>query len=93
MDLDSECDEPKTMYMKDGTLRYICPRCGVKYKKITAVRGHMRECGLGAQCPFCPKIVTQRRNLPKHIERHQKNVSNFPSLKILSVETLSNEMK
>lgn len=58
--------------MNDGQIRHVCPQCGVKYKKFSALKGHFRECGRGAQCPLCPKIVTQRRNLAKHMERHQK---------------------
>uniref|UniRef100_A0A1Q3EYU7 C2H2-type domain-containing protein n=1 Tax=Culex tarsalis TaxID=7177 RepID=A0A1Q3EYU7_CULTA len=65
--------EPKVMIMDDGLARYVCPQCGVKYKKLSALRGHMKECGKGAQCPLCPKIVTQRRNLAKHMERHRRD--------------------
>lgn len=83
--------EPKIMIMNDGP-RYVCSRCGVKYKKgwklrgllsislilifsftVSALRSHMRECGLGAQCPFCPKVVTQKRNLAKHMEKHKRD--------------------
>ncbi|XP_058123239.1 longitudinals lacking protein, isoforms N/O/W/X/Y-like [Anopheles ziemanni] len=53
--------EPKVMIMDDGLARYVCPQCGVKYKKMSALRGHMKECGKGAQCPVCPKIVTQKQ--------------------------------
>lgn len=60
------------MLMDDGHPRFICPRCGVKYKKISGLRGHLKECGTGAQCPMCPKIVTQRRNLRKHMEKHKR---------------------
>lgn len=59
--------------MDDGQPRFVCPRCGVKYKKISGVKGHLKECGKGAQCPLCPKIVTQRRNLPKHMEKHKRD--------------------
>lgn len=59
--------------MDDGQPRFVCPRCGVKYKKISGVKGHLKECGKGAQCPLCPKIVTQRRNLPKHMEKHRRD--------------------
>lgn len=65
--------EPKVVIMDDGLTRFVCPQCGVKYKKVSALRGHMKECGKGAQCPLCPKIVTQRRNLPKHMERHRRD--------------------
>ena len=44
------------MMMNDGQVRYICPQCGVKYKKMSALKGHFRECGTGAQCPLCPKV-------------------------------------
>ena len=79
--------EPKVVIMDDGLTRYVCPQCGVKYKKLSALRGHMKECGKGAQCPLCPKIVTQRRNLAKHMERHRRDgllefhhfIDNFPS--------------
>lgn len=64
--------QPQVMVMDDGHPRYICPRCGVKYKKISGLRGHLKECGTGAQCPICPKIVTQRRNLRKHMEKHKR---------------------
>lgn len=39
---------------------------------VSALRSHVRECGIGAQCPLCPKIVTQKRNLPKHMEKHKR---------------------
>lgn len=64
--------QPQVMYMDDGQPRFICPQCGVKYKKISGLRGHLKECGTGAQCPICPKIVTQRRNLRKHMEKHKR---------------------
>lgn len=64
--------QPQIMLMDDGQPRFICPRCGVKYKKISGLRGHLKECGTGAQCPICPKIVTQRRNLRKHMEKHKR---------------------
>lgn len=28
---------------------------------MSALRGHLRECGVGAQCPLCSKRVTQKR--------------------------------
>lgn len=59
--------------LEDNQLRFICKRCGVKYKKMGALRSHLRECGTGAQCPLCPKIVTQRRNLRKHMEIHKRD--------------------
>ncbi|XP_053687073.1 protein tramtrack, alpha isoform-like [Sabethes cyaneus] len=62
----------KTVTMDDGVVRYLCPQCGVKYKRVSALRTHMKECGKGAQCPLCSKIVTQRRNLAKHMERHKR---------------------
>lgn len=40
---------------------------------VSALRSHVRECGIGAQCPLCPKIVTQRRNLAKHMEKHKRD--------------------
>lgn len=40
---------------------------------VSALRSHVRECGIGAQCPLCPKIVTQKRNLPKHMEKHKRD--------------------
>lgn len=75
--------------MNDG-VRYVCNRCGVKYKKsnvyilfnsleiifnflVSALRSHVRECGIGAQCPLCPKVVTQKRNLAKHMEKHKRD--------------------
>lgn len=61
--------------MDDGQPRFVCPQCGVKYKKVSGLRGHMKECGRGAKCPLCPKVVTQRRNLRKHMERHQREAS------------------
>lgn len=84
--------EPKVIYMNDG-VRYVCNRCGVKYKKskinfqfylihinffqnnftVSALRSHVRECGIGAKCPLCPKVVTQKRNLPKHMEKHKRD--------------------
>uniref|UniRef100_A0A1B0CV34 C2H2-type domain-containing protein n=1 Tax=Lutzomyia longipalpis TaxID=7200 RepID=A0A1B0CV34_LUTLO len=64
---------PLVMFMDDGLPRYVCPQCGVKYKKFSALKAHRKECGRGAQCPLCPKIVTQKRNLPKHMERHAKD--------------------
>ncbi|CAO1421400.1 unnamed protein product [Diamesa serratosioi] len=71
LDVDEDMPVPKIMMMTDG-LRYVCGRCGVKYKKISALRSHLRECGRGAQCPLCPKIVTQKRNLAKHMEKHKR---------------------
>ncbi|XP_059614910.1 uncharacterized protein LOC132260654 [Phlebotomus argentipes] len=65
--------EPLVIYMDDGLPRYVCPQCGVKYKKVSALKAHRKECGKGAQCPLCPKIVTQKRNLAKHMERHAKD--------------------
>lgn len=38
-----------------------------------SLSAHRKECGKGAQCPLCPKIVTQKRNLAKHMERHAKD--------------------
>lgn len=88
--------EPKVMLMNDGP-RFVCSRCGVKYKKglkmtdnffyllqvtnflfllkftVSALRSHLRECGRGAQCPLCPKVVTQKRNLAKHMEKHKRD--------------------
>ncbi|XP_055529752.1 protein bric-a-brac 1-like [Wyeomyia smithii] len=64
----------KAMIMEDGLQRFLCPQCGVKYKKLSYLRSHMKECGKGAQCPLCPKIVTQRRNLPKHMETHRQGL-------------------
>lgn len=64
--------EPQVIFMNDGQPRFVCSQCGVKYKKISGLRGHLRECGRGAKCPVCPKIVTQRRNLPKHMEKHKR---------------------
>lgn len=64
--------EPQVIIMDDGQPRFVCPQCGVKYKKISGLRGHMKECGRGAQCPICPKVVTQRRNLRKHMEKHTR---------------------
>lgn len=65
--------QPQILFMDDGQPRFVCPQCGVKYKKLSGVKGHLKECGKGAQCPFCPKIVTQRRNLPKHMEKHKRD--------------------
>lgn len=88
--LEMELLEPKIMLMSDGP-RYVCSRCGVKYKKgsrcrslgfpivthfsltVSALRSHLRECGRGAQCPLCPKVVTQKRNLAKHMEKHKRD--------------------
>jgi hypothetical protein len=89
--IDMEYFEPKIMLMTDGP-RYVCSRCGVKYKKglistatlsiklitflsltVSALRSHARECGVGAQCPLCPKVVTQKRNLAKHMEKHKRD--------------------
>lgn len=67
--------EPQVIFMDDGQPRFVCPQCGVKYKKVSGLRGHMKECGRGAKCPLCPKVVTQRRNLRKHMERHQREAS------------------
>lgn len=61
--------------MDDNQLRFICKKCGVKYKKMGPLKSHLRECGTGAKCPLCPKIVTQRRNLRKHMEIHKRDGS------------------
>lgn len=73
--------EPQVLFMDDGQPRFVCPQCGVKYKKVSGLRGHMKECGRGAQCPICPKIVTQRRNLRKHMEKHQRDAVGVISIK------------
>lgn len=72
--------------MQDNEPRFVCTRCHVKYKKLSLLRSHLKECGIGAKCPLCPKIVTQRRNLKKHMETHvrydndvKKTVLNFIS--------------
>uniref|UniRef100_A0A336LK39 CSON013634 protein n=1 Tax=Culicoides sonorensis TaxID=179676 RepID=A0A336LK39_CULSO len=64
--------EPKILLLSNGETRYACSQCGVKYKKMSALRSHFKECGRGATCPYCPKVVTQRRNLAKHIRTHTK---------------------
>lgn len=69
--------ESKILILLNGETRYSCARCGVKYKKMSALRSHFKECGRGAKCPFCPKVVTQRRNLSKHLRTHNKNNSAF----------------
>jgi GAGA factor len=40
---------------------------------VSALRSHSRECGVGAPCPLCPKVVTQKRNLAKHMEKHKRD--------------------
>jgi hypothetical protein len=45
----------------------------------------MRECGKGAQCPFCPKVVTQRRNLASHMERHRREGLYFNEVELMGV--------
>lgn len=62
--------EPEVVFGNDGHPRFVCPQCGVKYKVISALRAHARECGKGAQCPICGFVCTQRRNLPAHIATH-----------------------
>uniref|UniRef100_A0A336MPB0 CSON004610 protein n=2 Tax=Culicoides sonorensis TaxID=179676 RepID=A0A336MPB0_CULSO len=64
----TEITELKPIYKhwKNGEYRYFCPRCSAKYKHEGPVIYHLRECGVGAQCPYCPKVVTQRRNLAEH---------------------------
>ncbi|KAG5670098.1 hypothetical protein PVAND_000381 [Polypedilum vanderplanki] len=74
--------------MSDGP-RYICCKCNVRYKKISALRSHQRECGVGAECPVCHRRVTQKRNLPKHMEKHKRDGSwmdedNMKDLKMFS---------
>ncbi|XP_063697882.1 zinc finger protein ZFP2-like [Culicoides brevitarsis] len=54
--------EPKIIMLTNGETRYSCSKCGVKYKKMSALRSHFKECGKGAQCPYCPKVVTQRHS-------------------------------
>ncbi|CRK89095.1 CLUMA_CG002560, isoform A, partial [Clunio marinus] len=80
--LEMELIEPKIMIMSDGP-RYVCSRCGVKYKKVSALRSHLRECGRGAQCPLCPKVVTQKRNLAKHMEKHKRDGDGGETFQIL----------
>lgn len=65
--------EPKIIFMPNGEMRYSCVKCGVKYKKMSGLRSHAKECGRGAKCPFCPKVVTQKRNLNKHVQTHLKS--------------------
>lgn len=62
--------EPEIVMGSDGHPRFVCSRCGVKYKVISALKAHVRECGMGAQCPVCGFVCTQRRNLPAHIATH-----------------------
>lgn len=62
--------EPEVVYGSDGQMRFVCSQCGVKYKVISALRAHARECGKGARCPICGFVCTQRRNLPAHIATH-----------------------
>lgn len=64
--------QPQLIILDNGEIRYICPKCGAKYKQIGGINCHLKECGIGAKCPYCPKIVTQRRNLHKHMETHQR---------------------
>lgn len=45
----------------------------VFFVPVSALRSHLRECGRGAQCPLCPKVVTQKRNLAKHMEKHKRD--------------------
>uniref|UniRef100_A0A336N3C0 CSON005666 protein n=1 Tax=Culicoides sonorensis TaxID=179676 RepID=A0A336N3C0_CULSO len=61
--------KPIYKHWKNGEYRYFCPRCSAKYKHEGPVIYHLRECGVGAQCPYCPKVVTQRRNLAEHVKR------------------------
>lgn len=61
---------PEVVTGLDGLPRYVCPQCGVRYKLLSALRAHARECGKGAQCPICGFVCTQRRNLPAHIATH-----------------------
>lgn len=50
--------EPQVIFMDDGQSRFVCPQCGVKYKKISGLRGHMKECGRGeSQIKF---ILTEK---------------------------------
>lgn len=64
---------PKIEIGPDGLQRYICTKCGVKYKYISQLKSHIKECGLGATCPFCGFTCTQRRNLPAHMATHSNN--------------------
>lgn len=56
----------------DGLPRYLCPQCNVKYKSIGQVKNHLRDCGIGAQCPICSFVCTQSRNLRVHMATHDK---------------------
>lgn len=56
----------------DGQPRYMCSNCSVKYKDASRLQHHLRECGLGAQCPICGFVCKQRRNLPDHMMTHDK---------------------
>ena len=62
--------EPEIVYGTDGLPRYVCNQCGVRYKALSGLRSHARECGKGAKCPICGFVCTQRRNLPAHIATH-----------------------
>lgn len=61
---------PKVEIGPDGQQRYICRKCGVKYKFLSQLKTHAKECGKGATCPICGFTCTQRRNLPAHMATH-----------------------
>lgn len=65
--------------MEDGTKRYVCAKCGVKYKHRCLLRGHLKECGIGVKCPYCPRVITQKRNLKKHMNIHARDKYNSES--------------
>lgn len=64
---------PKIGIGADGHQRFICTKCGVKYKHLSQLKTHTKECGLGARCPLCGFTCTQRRNLPAHMATHTTN--------------------
>lgn len=61
---------PAMIIDTDGCPRFICTRCGVKYKTMSRLKGHLKECGKGAKCEICGFVVTQRRNLAAHMAKH-----------------------
>lgn len=65
----------------DGCPRFICTRCGVKYKTMSRLKGHLKECGKGAKCEICGFVVTQRRNLAAHMAKHGSNTRSIRRVK------------
>lgn len=70
------CDE-ETENVEIEIRKFVCPRCGNKYKHMKNLNRHLRlECGKEPQfpCPFCDFKCKRNNHLRNHIRnRHVVN--------------------